>query len=53
MPSQIANMARPKVVSGCLLAVREASTNVSTLAAIMVTGQAIVLWPKLAHAMAM
>src|SRR5579863_6111778 len=52
MPAQIAIMARPKVVSGCLLALREASTNVSTLAAIMVTGQAIMLWPKADHAMA-
>src|ERR1700679_325783 len=33
MPSQIAIMARPKVVSGCLLALREARIPVSTLAA--------------------
>ena len=52
MPIQIAIMARPMVVPGCLLLWREASTPVRTEAAIMVTGQARAGDPQTDQAMA-
>jgi hypothetical protein len=53
IPIQIAAMARPVVVSGCLAEMREPMTPVSTLAAIIVTGHAIADGPKADKAMAM
>jgi hypothetical protein len=42
---QIEPMARPSLVPGRRLAFRAAAMPVSTVAAIIVTGQASVLWP--------
>ncbi len=55
MPSAIHTdpTARPKVVSGLLLARIETTITVTMTAAIMVTGQARLLCPSMAQAMAM
>src|ERR1035438_7827788 len=52
MAIQTELMARPRVVSGWLLGWREISAPIKTQAPTMVTGQASLLWPQVAQAMA-